>query len=118
MELARHWQKKPLNISDISKNQDISVKYLEQLIRPLKKAGLVESIRGAQGGHLLVKKPEEITLGCIVRLLEDPPDLTVCIGKPETCAVSDECNVRQAWESATKALYRQLDSISIADLIG
>lgn len=118
MELARHWQKGPLNINEISKKQDISVKYLEQLIRPLKKAGFVESVRGAQGGHVLVKNPEKITLSHIVKLFEDQTDLTVCIGTPDTCAMSDECRVRLAWEAANKAIYRELDDISLSDLIG
>ena len=83
----------------------------------MKKAGFVESVRGALGGHILVEKPEKITLGWIVRLLEGQTDLTACIGTPDTCAMSDECRVRLAWEAATKALYRQLDNVTIADLI-
>jgi Rrf2 family protein len=78
----------------------------------------VKSVRGARGGHFLVEKPEKIALGQIVRLLEDQTDLTICIDQPETCTVSDECRVRLAWEAATKALYQELDNISIADLIG
>ena len=118
VELAKHYGKGSLSMSAISNKQDIPVKYLEQLIRPLKKAGFVESVRGAQGGHVLVKRPEKITLSHIVRLLEDQTDLTVCIGTPDTCAMSDECRVRLAWETANKAIYRELDKISLSDLIG
>jgi Rrf2 family protein len=68
VDLARHYDQNPVQIGEISKRQDISVKYLEQLIRPLKQAKLVTSVRGPKGGHLLAKKPEKITLGQIVRL--------------------------------------------------
>jgi DNA-binding MarR family transcriptional regulator len=57
VDLARHNNQGPIQIGEISKRQDISVKYLEQLIRPLKQANLVESVRGPKGGHMLAKKP-------------------------------------------------------------
>ena len=65
LDLARHHGQMPISIGDISKRQDISVKYLEQIIRPLKKANLVVSTRGPKGGHSLAKSPKEITLGDI-----------------------------------------------------
>jgi Rrf2 family protein len=60
VDLARHNDQAPIQIGEVSKRQDISVKYLEQLIRLLKRAGFVNSVRGAKGGHLLAKRPEEI----------------------------------------------------------
>lgn len=97
--------------------QNISVKYLEQLIRPLKQADLVTSTRGPKGGHMLAKKPEEITLGEITRLFEGTTELVNCISDPEKCSMIDDCTVRAAWEKAGKALYDELDSITIADLL-
>ena len=117
VDLARHDDRGPVQIGEISKRQDISVKYLEQLIRPLKQADLVTSVRGPKGGHLLAKKPEEITLGQIVRLFEGQSELVECISNPEKCAMSDDCQVRLAWQDATKVLYEKLDSTSIADLM-
>ncbi|MEW5909191.1 MAG: Rrf2 family transcriptional regulator [Thermodesulfobacteriota bacterium] len=117
IELGRQKKKGPVKISDISKHQGISMKYMEQLVRPLKKAGFVNSLRGPKGGHFLIKKPEEITLGQIVRLLEEKSDLVDCISRPETCRLSDDCRVREAWKEAGRALFDKLDSISIADLI-
>jgi Rrf2 family protein len=70
VDLARNKDKGPIQIGEISKRQDISVKYLEQLIRPLKKAKLVTSVRGPKGGHLLAENPENISLGQVVRLFE------------------------------------------------
>jgi Rrf2 family protein len=116
VDLARHDDQAPIQIGEISKRQGISVKYLEQLIRPLKKAGYVTSVRGAKGGHLLAIKPEKIKLGDIVRLFETHTDLVECISSPEKCDMSDECRVRLVWQEATHVLYKKLDSTSIADL--
>ena len=117
VDLARHNNQGPVQIGEISKRQDISVKYLEQLIRPLKQANLVESVRGPKGGHMLAKKPETITLGQIVRLFEGQSDLVKCVSNPETCNMADDCQVRLAWKDATRVLYEKLDSTTIADLM-
>ena len=117
VDLARNHGQGPVQIGEISKRQDISVKYLEQLIRPLKQANLVTSVRGPKGGHLLAKKPEEITLGQIVRLFEGQSELVECISNPEKCSMSDDCQVRLAWGDATRVLYEKLDSTTIADLM-
>ena len=117
VDLARHLDQGPVQIGEISKRQDISVKYLEQLIRPLKQAELVTSVRGPKGGHLLAEKPENITLGQIVRLFEGQSDLVECVSNPEKCSMSDDCQVRLAWKDATMVLYEKLDSTTIADLM-
>ena len=117
VDLARHTDQGPVQIGEISKRQDISVKYLEQLIRPLKQASIVTSVRGPKGGHLLAKKPEEISLGQIVRLFEGQSELVECISNPEQCNMSDDCQVRLAWKDATRVLYEKLDNTSIADLL-
>jgi Rrf2 family iron-sulfur cluster assembly transcriptional regulator len=117
IDLAQHQDKGAAQMSAISMRQNISVKYLEQLIRPLKQADLVTSTRGPKGGHMLAKKPEEITLGQITRLFEGTPDLVNCISDPEKCSMLDDCIVRHAWGRANKALYDELDSITIADLL-
>jgi len=117
LELARHPDKKPVTVSDISIQQSIPVKYLEQLIRTLKSANLITSVRGAKGGHILAKPPEEITLGFLVRLFEKQYELVECISSPEICHRSVDCRVRLAWKQATDALYEKLDAISVADLL-
>ena len=104
-------------MGEISKRQDISVKYLEQLIRPLKQANLVNSVRGPKGGHLLAVKPEDVTLGQIVRLFEGQSELVECISNPQKCSMSDDCQVRLAWGDATRVLYENLDNTTIADLM-
>jgi len=117
VDLARHNDQGPIQIGEISKRQDISVKYLEQLIRPLKQASMVTSVRGPKGGHLLAKNPKNITLGQIVRLFEGQTELVECISNPEQCNMSDDCQVRLAWKEATRVLYEKLDSTTIADLM-
>ena len=117
VDLARNSHQGPVQIGEISKRQDISVKYLEQLIRPLKQANLVNSVRGPKGGHLLAKNPEDITLGQIVRLFEGQSELVECISNPEKCSMSDDCQVRLAWGDATRVLYENLDNTTIADLM-
>ena len=117
VDLARNRDKGPIQIGEISKRQEISVKYLEQLIRPLKKAKLVTSVRGPKGGHLLSEKPENISLGQVVRLFEGQAELVECISFPEKCPMSDDCQVRLAWRDATRVLYEKLDATTIADLM-
>ena len=117
MDLARLQNEGPVQVGEISRRQNISVKYVEQIIRPLKQAELINSVRGPKGGHMLAKKPEEITLGQIVRLFEGQTDLVECISYPEKCPMSVECQVRLAWRSATQALFESLDTTTIADLL-
>jgi len=117
VDLARNSKQGPVQMGEISKRQDISVKYLEQLIRPLKQADLVTSVRGPKGGHLLAIKPEDITLGQIVRLFEGQSELVECISNPEKCSMSADCQVRLAWGDATRVLYENLDNTTIADLM-
>lgn len=117
VDLARHKDQGPIQIGEISKRQDISVKYLEQLIRPLKQANLVTSVRGPKGGHLLAENPENISLGQIVRLFEGQTDLVECISFPNKCPMSDDCQIRLAWQDATEVLYEKLDTTTISDLM-
>jgi Rrf2 family transcriptional regulator, iron-sulfur cluster assembly transcription factor len=117
IELALKIDQGPVKVSEISSSQKISVKYLEQILRILKQAGIVKSVRGPKGGHMLAKKPDKIYLGQIVRLLEGQTDLVKCVSSPENCTMAAECLVRDAWQDATSVLYKKLDNISIASLI-
>jgi Rrf2 family protein len=117
VDLARHKDQGPVQIGEISKRQNISVKYLEQLIRPLKQANLVTSVRGPKGGHLLAENPKNISLGQVVRLFEGQTDLVECISFPNKCPMSDDCQVRLAWRDATEVLYQKLDATTIFDLM-
>lgn len=118
IDIATHEGGGPVQVSEIAKRQDISAKYLEQLIRPLKKEQYLNSVRGPRGGYVLDKGPEQITLGQIVRLFEKQSDLVECVSAPEACPMSPDCRVRLAWRDATQAMCERLDATSIADLMG
>ncbi|MEJ2156474.1 MAG: Rrf2 family transcriptional regulator [Desulfobacteraceae bacterium] len=117
LELARHYGGSPTQVSEIARVQQIPVKYLEQLIRTLKQADLITSVRGSKGGHHLNEKPERITVGQIVRLFEGQTDLVGCVSAPDTCQRAEDCRVREVWIEATEAMYEKLDAITIADLL-
>ena len=117
LDLAQHLDKGPVQIGEIAKRQDISVKYLEQLIIPLKKANYIKSVRGPRGGHLLAVSPEKVTVGEIVRILEGGIDLTDCIGNPDICSRSDRCVTREIWAEATEAMFNKLNAVTLAQMI-
>ena len=117
LDLAQHYNVGPIQIGDIARRQDISVKYLEQLIIPLKKANLIKSLRGPKGGHMLSTPPDDITVGEIVRILEGGIDLTDCIGNPDVCEKSGHCVTRQVWEEASKAMFDNLNAITLSRMV-
>ena len=117
LDLAQHLDKGPVQIGEIAKRQDISVKYLEQLIIPLKKANYIKSVRGPRGGHLLAVSPEKVTVGEIVRILEGGIDLTDCVGNPDLCSRSDQCVTRKIWAEATQAMFDKLNAVTLAQMI-
>ncbi len=117
LDLAQHYDEGPVQMGDIAKRQGISVKYLEQLIIPLKKSNFIKSVRGPKGGHMLAKPPKKIALGEIVGVLEGGIDLADCIEKPEVCGRSSRCATRGVWEEASKAMYDKLNSITLYQLI-
>ncbi|MDX2445939.1 MAG: Rrf2 family transcriptional regulator [Desulfobacterales bacterium] len=117
LDLAQHYDEGPVQIRNVSKRENISVKYLEQLIIPLKKANFIKSVRGPKGGHMLAKPPEAITVGEIVRVLEGGINLSSCIENPEVCDRTRECLTRGLWEEATKAMYEKLNSATLSKMI-
>ncbi|MEJ5347824.1 MAG: Rrf2 family transcriptional regulator [Desulfosoma sp.] len=117
MSLARHSGPNPMQISDVAKEQNISVKYLEQIALILKKAGIIETVRGRKGGHRLAKYPEEITLDWIVGLLEGGFDLAPCVSKPHRCPRSVQCAPRLAWQELSQTLFEKLRQWTLGDLL-
>jgi Rrf2 family protein len=104
LDMAQHYNGGPVQLGDIARRQNISLKYLEQIIRPLKKANYIKSFRGAKGGHILNKPPEEITVGEIVALLEGGASLTQCSENPDSCDRVDQCITRYLWMEASQDL--------------
>ena len=117
LDMAKHYNQGPIRLNDIARRQGISIKYLEHLIRPLKKAALVKSVRGPRGGHYLVTSPDKISVGEIVSILEGGFALTKCTTDPDICERSDDCATRIVWSEAAQAMYRKLSEIKISDLM-
>jgi len=121
LDLAVNAQKGPVPLGDVSRRQNISLKYLEQLIRKLKLAGLIKSQRGPFGGHMLNKAPEEITIGEIVRTLEETTAITDCSERDEklcgVCNKAGDCLSRWVWIEASNAMFARLDEITIGSLL-
>jgi Rrf2 family iron-sulfur cluster assembly transcriptional regulator len=117
LELAQHYLKGPLHLSTIAVQQGISVKYLEQIIIPLKKADYIRSVRGPKGGHILAKPPGEITIGEIVALLEEGASLAECSSNPNICDRASICQTRFIWQEAAQAMFDKLNSITLADVL-
>jgi len=117
LDMAQHYDQGPVHLGDIAKRQNISLKYLEQIIIPLKKAHYVESQRGPKGGHMLAKPPAQITVGEIVALLEEGTSLVECTEHAERCERSQNCPTRMIWQEAAQAMFDSLKAITLADLI-
>jgi Rrf2 family iron-sulfur cluster assembly transcriptional regulator len=117
LDLAKHYNEGPVQIGEIANRQDVSVKYLEQLIIPLKKANLIKSVRGSKGGHMLSKSPSKITIGQIVEVLEGGIQLSDCLESIDACNRSPSCLTRGIWKEATEAMCDKLNSIHLSEAI-
>jgi Rrf2 family protein len=117
LEMAQNYGQGAIQLGEIANRQNISLKYLEQIIRPLKEADYIKSFRGAKGGHMLSKPPEEITVGEIVAVLEGGDTLIHCDKDPEDCERVGSCLTRYLWREAAKAMFQRLSAITFADLI-
>lgn len=117
-ELALHYGKGPLSIKDIAEKQNLSENYLEQLISSLKKKGLVKSIRGAQGGYLLTKSPENITVGVVIRALEGDIIISDCItGEDSSCERESFCVTKNVWIKIRDSINNAIDNITLEDMV-
>lgn len=101
-------------MGDISQRQGISVKYIDQLMQPLKKAGFIRSVRGPKGGYLLQQTVEEITLGKIVAAMEGRIKTVVCLDEKQSCGNSSDCLIRAAWQRAISAMFEELDTVKLS----
>ena len=117
IELAKNYGKGPVNITEISKNQGISVKYLEQIIIPLKKAKLIKSVRGPKGGHELSDSPDKIFLWQILKQLESHLTLVDCVSDDESCEHTDTCLIRPIWGKAYNAMMDIFKETSLNDIL-
>lgn len=117
-ELARHYGQGPLSLPEISRTQGISQAYLEQIAIDLRRAGLLRSQRGAQGGYTLARAPQAITAGDVIRALEGSILPIQCVAEQRCtpCEHEESCTTRSIWELVRGRLVDTLDSITLADL--
>ena len=117
-DLAQHYGEGPQNLHEIAERQQVPEQFLEQIIGALRREGFVESVRGAQGGYLLAKPPEEITIGALMRLLDGPILMADCMAEGGGgCNRSEGCPSKAVWERLTRYFNQMADSITLEDMI-
>ena len=117
LELAEHFGKGPLQTRVIAQNQDISIKYLEQLMAALKSAGLIRSQRGAKGGYILANPPEKIKLSDVFDVFEGPVVTVECVSNEKYCNKAGNCVARQVWAEVQRAVRNVLQATTLQDVI-
>ncbi|OQY16736.1 MAG: hypothetical protein B6I32_02705 [Desulfobacterium sp. 4572_20] len=117
LELALHWGKGPVLLKDIAQRQQIPLPYLQQLIGPLVKAGIIKTTRGARGGISLLKLPKEVRLSEVVQILEGSTTPVACVDNPELYPRSDTCVTHDIWAEVKKAMDKVLKSTTFEDLV-
>lgn len=119
LDLAVNYSDGPVSIKSIAERQGISESYLEQLFAVLRKNGLVQSLRGAQGGYMLADNPDSITVGSILRALEGSMAPVDCVleDDPVKCERSKECITRFVWERVRDSINKVVDSVTLEDLV-
>ena len=117
-ELARYAPGTTVSLKEISERQNLSLKYLEQIVTPLALVGLVKSERGSQGGYRLTKTPEEYTVGSILRLSEGSLAPVACLEQnPVECRRMAECRTLPMWRKLNTMINDYFDGITLADLV-
>ena len=117
LDLAMNNTGEPVRLKDVAKRQEISEKYLEQIISMLNKAGCVKSVRGPAGGYSLKRKPEEYTVGMILRLTEGSLAPVDCVEDGTDCGRADQCVTVLLWKKLNDAINGVVDNITLADLV-
>ena len=116
LDLALHQGQGPINLSDISSRQDISLSYLEQLFSRLRKQGLVASSRGPGGGYSLGRDAGEISVADVITAVDETVDATRCHGK-KNCHGEERCLTHELWEELSNQITGFLSDISLASLV-
>ena len=118
LDLAQNYEGEPIRLKDVARRQQVSEKYLEQIIAVLNKAGYVRSIRGPLGGYRLAMEPEKYTAGMILRLTEGSLSPVDCLSQDLTvCDRQETCATRILWQKLDDAINNVVDHITLADLM-
>ena len=117
LDLAFHYGEGPIELKEIAKRESISLKYLEQVIVPLRTAGLVKSVRGSKGGYSLAKPPSEICLNDLIEILEGPLNLIDCLNDSRICQRIPYCVTRDIWKEVSEAIQGIFHSVTLEDMV-
>jgi Rrf2 family cysteine metabolism transcriptional repressor len=117
LELAQNFGQGPLQTRIIAKNQEISVKYLEQLMAALKSAGLIRSQRGAKGGYILASPPDKIKLSEVFDVFEGPVVTVECVTNENYCTRAADCIARMIWSEIHRAVKDILQTMTLQDAL-
>ena len=117
LDLAANNTGEPIRLKDVAKRQEISDKYLEQIISVLSRAGFVRSVRGSGGGYMLTNEPKDYTVGMILRLTEGCLDPVECTSDKNICPREDDCVTRYVWKKLADAISGVVDNITLEDLL-
>jgi Rrf2 family transcriptional regulator, iron-sulfur cluster assembly transcription factor len=116
IDVAMHGGRNPVTLAAISERQKISLSYLEQLFGKLRRAGLVESVRGPGGGYNLARSSEQLSVADVIVAVDEPIDATQCGGR-ENCLDDRRCMTHELWASLNAHIFSFLRSVSLADLV-
>ena len=116
IDLALYSENETVSIQSIARRQNISDSYLEQLMRKLRSAGLIVSVRGAQGGYKLARPANEISVGDVLRALEGSLEAVTCGGEDNSCQGADLCVTKFVWERINSSIRDTVDSIKLSQL--
>ena len=116
VELAHHFGEGPTQSAEIAARQEIPEPYLDQLLTTLRRAGFIRSVRGPQGGHALIRKPDEVRLSEVMIALEGSLAPIACVDDPKACTRSGGCVGRDVWTRVRDTTVEILDNVTIADL--
>jgi len=117
VEIAAGYPHSVVSVKDIAARQGISASYLEQIMGPLKAAGLVRSVRGLHGGYSLTAPPSACRLSDIYATLEGSAAPVACVDEPESCAFRDSCPTRETWEEMKQSVLDVLERTTLQDLL-
>lgn len=117
LQVADAWGREPVPVSAISQTQEISGKYLEQVIGALRRAELVTSRKGVRGGYTLARDPKDISLWEIITALDNQTALVDCVLEPEVCDRADDCLTRSIWTLLSRRMEEFWSSFTLADLL-
>ena len=120
VDLARHYGKGPVSLTEVARTEGLSQTFLEQVIMPLRKAGLVQSYQGVRGGYELSRAPQQIHMGEVLRVLEGSLAPMFCVTDMpdrDICALEDHCGTRILWSRVREGINMALDATSLADLL-